>query len=211
MEYRNITVVDSASNNKVTINTNATTFGELKQAVIAAGVSIEGKDWLEGITKTIPVEDNSLLPQNVQYKGQATNSLVYMLTNTGKNIKSGVLSRKECYEYIKNNDLSKDIKKQSGRNYTNLSTDSLNALIEDVVSIDSEKKVEKTSELETKYKDLLKALSPLMYFMISSIGFLEDLVKVADDIIKDTKDNFNNIPKNIKFTSKDIENMFNNK
>lgn len=89
MEQRKIIIVDSSSNKKVVINTAATTFGELKTAARAAGINYEGKDWLEGITKTSPVSDDSQLPVNVNYKGQLTNNLVYMLTNTNKRIKSG--------------------------------------------------------------------------------------------------------------------------
>ena len=90
METRKIIIVDSASNRKVELNTDATTFGELKRAARAAGINYDGKDWLEGITKTSPVGDDSLLPTNVNYKGTVTNNLVYMLTNTNKRIRSGV-------------------------------------------------------------------------------------------------------------------------
>ena len=90
MENRKIIIVDSSSNQKVVVNTDAETFGELKKAARAAGINYEGKDWLEGITKTSPVGDDSLLPTNVNYKGTVTNNLVYMLTNTNKRIRSGV-------------------------------------------------------------------------------------------------------------------------
>ena len=90
MEQRKIIIVDSSSNRKVTVTTDATSFGELKRAARAAGISYEGKDWLEGITKTSPVGDDSLLPTNVNYKGTTTNNLVYMLTNTNKRIRSGI-------------------------------------------------------------------------------------------------------------------------
>lgn len=89
MENRKIIIVDSSSNQKVVVNTDAETFGELKRAARNAGINYEGKDWLEGITKTSPVGDDSLLPTNVNYKGTITNNLVYMLTNTNKRIKSG--------------------------------------------------------------------------------------------------------------------------
>ena len=89
METRKIIIVDSASNRKVELNTDATTFGELKRAARAAGINYDGKDWLEGITKTMPTTDDSLLPTNVTYKGNVTNNLAYMLTNTNEKIKSG--------------------------------------------------------------------------------------------------------------------------
>ena len=90
MENRKIIIVDSSSNQKVVVDTDAETFGELKRAARNAGINYEGKDWLEGITKTSPVGDDSLLPTNVNYKGTVTNNLVYMLTNTNKRIRSGV-------------------------------------------------------------------------------------------------------------------------
>ena len=71
MENRKIIIVDSSSNQKVVINTDAETFGELKRAARKAGI-------------------DSLLPVNVNYKGTITNNLVYMLTNTNKRIKSGI-------------------------------------------------------------------------------------------------------------------------
>ena len=47
MEARTIWVLDRATNTHVKIITDATTFGELKQAAKAAGVNYEGKDWRE--------------------------------------------------------------------------------------------------------------------------------------------------------------------
>lgn len=103
METRKIMIVDSSANRKVVINTDATTFGELKRAARAAGVNFEGKDWLEGITKTSPMADESLLPTNVNFKGTTTNNLVYMLTNTNKKIRSGVKFEQIIENFIYNN------------------------------------------------------------------------------------------------------------
>lgn len=122
---RKIIIVDSASNKQVTISTDAEKFGDLKAAVCAAGISIEGKDWLEGLTKTQPVSDDSVLPSNVNYKGKVTNDLVYMLTNTNKRTKSGAMSRADAYAAIKKNNWGTDVKAKFGKNYTNCTTDQL--------------------------------------------------------------------------------------
>lgn len=128
MEQRKIIIVDSSSNRKVTVNTDATSFGELKRAARAAGINYEGKDWLEGLTKTSPVSDDSLLPVNVNYKGTVTNNLVYMLTNTNKRIRSG-MNRQEAYAEIKKLGLAEDVKKKFGRNFTQVGTNDLIAFI----------------------------------------------------------------------------------
>jgi hypothetical protein len=88
MEVRKIYINDTARNNVITLETDATTFGEVKAAAIAAGVDVSDKDWLEGITKTTPTSDDSLLPTNVSYKGQVTNDLVFLLTNTNKKLRA---------------------------------------------------------------------------------------------------------------------------
>ena len=111
---RKIIIVDSASNSQTPITTDATTFGQLKAAVRAAGINIDGKDWLEGLTKTQPMSDDALLPTNVNYKGQVTNNLVYMLTNTNKKTRSGAMSYNEMKSYIKNNGLAAEFQ-QIGR------------------------------------------------------------------------------------------------
>lgn len=138
MEKRKITIVDSQSGSKVEIMTDATTFGELKKAVVNAGINVTNKDWLEGITKTSPRSDESVLPTNVKYvpkrgenagKEIITNNLVYMLTNVEKKIKSG-MDRKEAYAKVKELNLADSIKKEFGRNFTQVSTENLVSFVE---------------------------------------------------------------------------------
>ena len=138
MEQREILIVDSSANRKIVVNTNATTFGELKVAARAAGINFEGKSWLEGLTKTEPTSDDSILPTNVPYVPKegpnagrqiTTNNLVYMITNTNKRIKSG-MSRQEVYTEIRKYNLSNAIKERFGRNFTQVSTNVLISFID---------------------------------------------------------------------------------
>jgi hypothetical protein len=134
-----------------TLSTNATTFGELKQDMVNAGIVIDGLSFLEGFTKTEFTQDDAALPQSVMYRGEMKTDLAFMLSRPDKNIKSGACdmdnldadtcnnciercdcempitrTRKECYEFIQTRGLKDEIKRLYGRPYTNLSTAQLN-------------------------------------------------------------------------------------
>lgn len=125
---RTITIFDSATNRRITLNGDYTTFGEVKAAAIQAGINVTGKDWLEGLTKTQPAGDDSILPTNIPHKDQVTNDLVYMLTNTNKQIKSGA-DRKALYEKIAALGLKDFIKRKYNRNFTQVSSSDLEAVV----------------------------------------------------------------------------------
>ena len=90
-------------------------------------INISGLTFTEGITKTQLLTRESLLPTNVQFRGQVTNNLVMLLTNTTKQIRSGAYpsNRKEFGDYIKKNNLGEAIKQEFGDNWTRVSTDKL--------------------------------------------------------------------------------------
>lgn len=152
MESRKITILDSETQSKHVIETNAETFGELKQLARQAGINIEGKDWLEGFTKTSPRDDSSVLPVNVPYKGQRTNNLVYMLTNTNKKTSSGY-DRKALYAEIKELNLAVKIKEAFGDNYTRLKSKVLAKFIDEHKNSKTERKEEKPTNTDTKTEE----------------------------------------------------------
>lgn len=191
MEQRKIVIIDSSSNRKVTVTTDATSFGELKRAARAAGINYEGKDWLEGLTKTSPVSDDSLLPVNVNYKGTITNNLVYMLTNTNKRIKNG-MSRAEIYAEIKKLGLAEEVKATFGRNFTQVGTKELIAFIEEnsrKVSKGTPKKKEdpKTPSCcnyEAMYNLLVEAIAKFLVSIPQEI--LDTVAEVSKNIVPET-------------------------
>lgn len=135
MENREILVANTKTQKRSKVTTDATTLGELKQALSAAGVDYSGMTFTEGISKTQLLDDATQLPQNVMYKGQATNNLVILLTNTKKNIASGIGTRQEAYQIIKDNNLQDEIKNVYGRNFTQVPTANLWELIDNGVII----------------------------------------------------------------------------
>lgn len=143
---REILIANTKTQKRSKITTSATTLGELKTDLRAAGIDFSGMTFTEGISKTQLLSDDTQLPQNVMYKGQPTNNLVILLTNTKKNIASGVLSRKEAYNLIKQNSLENAVKIEFGRNFTQVPTLDLIKFIEANVKKSEAPKTDNTEQ-----------------------------------------------------------------
>ena len=133
MENREILIANTKTQRRSKITTDATTLGELKSALSAAGIDYSGMTFTEGISKTQLLDNSTQLPQNVMFKGQPTNNLVILLTNTKKNIASGIhaADRQAAYSIIKDYGFQEDIKAVFGRNFTQVPTTDLQQFIEE--------------------------------------------------------------------------------
>ena len=130
MEARKITVVSTRNQKKSVIMSAATTLAELKADLRQNGIDYEGMTFYEGTSKIELKDDNSVLPHDVPYKGQTTNELVFMLTNTNKKIRSGAaMSRADVYAAIKANGLQGECVKRFGKNFTMCKTADLITLV----------------------------------------------------------------------------------
>ena len=118
------TIVDSESQRTKEIKSNATNIAELKRDLRQNGFNVEGKTIQEALTRTEFKDDSSLLPHDVSYKGSITNNLVFRLTKTNKQVKSG-MDRKEVYAKIKELNFGEAIKAEFGKNFTQCSTNDL--------------------------------------------------------------------------------------
>ena len=125
-----VSVVNTRTQGRNNIESNAETLGQLKEELRAAGISFDGMTFMEGSTKTELKDDSSILPTNVPVKrggvatGETTNNLVFFLTAPEKHISSGaVADRKEAYAYMKSHpEVAKAFTAKFGKNYTNGST-----------------------------------------------------------------------------------------
>lgn len=199
---RKIIIVDSASNSQTPITTDATTFGQLKAAVRAAGVNIDGKDWLEGLTKTQPMSDDALLPTNVNYKGQVTNNLVYMLTNTNKKTRSGAMSYTEMKSYIKNNGLAAEFQQKYGKNYTQGKTTEFQEFIA-AHSAPASTEGKTDVDYKERYESMVYAIACFFSAIDEEMG--ADINKVLEEM--DAK-KAKNAPVDMDFSGSDISSMF---
>lgn len=130
MEARKITVIQTKNQKKSVIMSSATTLAELKSDLRDNNIDYDGMTFFEGTSKVELINDNSVLPHDVPYKGTVTNELVFMLTNTNKKIRSGAMSRAETYEAIKSNSLQAACVAKYGKNFTQCSTAALIELVE---------------------------------------------------------------------------------
>ena len=131
MEVRKITVVINSTNETRTIETDATTLGQLKSDLLAAGIETDGLVFFEGLTRTEMVDDESRLPVDVTRNGNVTNNLVFMLTRPKANIKSGADNlRTLLYSKIREYELQDKAITTFGYNFTNCSNAELTELID---------------------------------------------------------------------------------
>ena len=130
MEARKITVVSTRNQKKSVIMSAATTLAELKADLRQNGIDYDGMTFYEGTSKVELKDNASVLPHDVPYKGQLTNELVFMLTNTNKKIRSGAdMSRADAYAAIKAKGLQEECVKRFGKNFTTCKTADLVALV----------------------------------------------------------------------------------
>ena len=189
MEARKITVVSTRNQKKSIIMSAATTLAELKADLRQYGIDYDGMTFYEGTSKVELKDDTSVLPHDVLYKGQTTNELVFMLTNTNKKIKSGAdMSRADAYAAIKAKGLQGECMKRFGKNFTMCKTADLIALInEKSVSKPAPTAPTKVEPKEqsgtTEYVDI-KARAVLSRLLT----ILEDNATLEDDEAEEIKD-----------------------
>nr|DAJ62927.1 MAG TPA: hypothetical protein [Crassvirales sp.] len=129
MEARTITIISESGNGHKTIQSSAETLGELKRDLAQNGIDYEGKTFREGLSRTELVDDASVLPRDLDWKGAKTNNLVFTLTTANKKIRSGAMSRPETYEAVKKAGLQDAIKAKFGKNFTQVGTADLEAFL----------------------------------------------------------------------------------
>ena len=134
MDVRKITVVSTRDQKRTIVETDATTLGELKSALTTAGVDFSDMTFYEALTRTELLDNDSVLPHDVPYKGEVTNELVFMLTNPNKKIKSGAFSeaRVALYNEIISGNHADAVAEKYGKNFTNCSNAELAAFLDEM-------------------------------------------------------------------------------
>lgn len=183
MEVREILIANTKNQTRTKLETAATTLGELKADMDAANIDYSDMTFTEGISKTKLLDDASQLPQNVMYKGQTTNNLVILLTNTTKKISSGLMSRKELYDYIKKNGLQQGIQEAYGRNFTQVPTRNLVFYVEDFMEqtgIEPENPAPEPAETSKT--------NPCSTYHITLTGLVTDILTLLYNTVEDCLD-----------------------
>ena len=169
METRKITIVATREQKKYVIDSAATTLGELKADLDNVGINYKDMTFMEGLTRTEILSDDSILPHDVERVNRetgetfVTNELVFMLTNTAKKISSGVVcaDRKSCYSYIKEHGMQDAIQRTFGKNFTQVKTEDLILFIKNEASVVAPAQVtapEHTECVDLKARKAIKML-----------------------------------------------------
>lgn len=186
---REILIANTKTQKRSKVTTSATTLGELKADLRAAGIDYNGMTFTEGISKTQLLDDATQLPQNVIYKGQPTNNLVILLTNTKKNIASGIMTRKEAYQAIKEHNLQDAVKEEFGRNFTQVPTSDLLVFLAQRGATEIHKTLNEEPTKEEIIDNTGKIMDPEFEKEETTDTDDKDLPDYISDIITDTRMN----------------------
>ena len=171
-------VSDTETQQTITIQSNATTLGELKRDLRAAGLKTDGKTISEGITGVEFKNDDSILPTEVTYKGKKRTGLVFRMTTENKKIESGAMTRDEVVNELKSRNLIGVVKDKTGRNYTNVSTAVLIEILEEnattVSAQDQKECCEECCEEYNVFEELDKAIDTLLNIKLTLIHAAAD-------------------------------------
>ena len=157
---RQITIYESSKNGKITVfdNVECNTRGELKALLREKGIDYNDKEFVEGVTNTKLLSDDSVLPTNIPFKGKITNDVFINLLNKDTKIKSGInyaeLSRVELLRAAK--PYATEIEATIGVNYTRAKSADIVAFLEKKEVKPSSKKEEKGGCSVEKKLNMLK-------------------------------------------------------
>lgn len=126
---RNITIVFQETGKRVNLEGTFATLKDVKDALLEQDINTNDMEFMEGISKTKMSEPDAQLPTNILYKGKHTNNLVFLVTRIGKKIASGSSARALLYASIRELNLQEDCKKAFGKNYTLVSNEDLEWLV----------------------------------------------------------------------------------
>lgn len=198
MNTKKFTVVDTRTNRTKTFESTANTVGELKADLRREGIDPTDMAIQEGLTKTeLGDNDGAYLPHDVPYRGGTTNNLVFRLTQKEKKIRSGVMSRSEAYDKVKELGLTDMIAKKYGKNFTMCKTSDLIAEIEACECTDKE-------NYGCDYRPVaLDAFKALLHALVNNDAITEEEAMEIADIL-----GIELFPDDAIYSNSEIDQMF---
>lgn len=188
MQVRKILVANSKTQQRYELQSAATTLGELKAELRDQNIDYGGMTFTEGFSKTQLLSDDSLLPTNVMHRGQVTNDLVILLTNTTKKIASGVEDRTRVAAYELINSLGEDVKDAIrdafGRNYTQVTTADLWNFLDEYNDEDEDYDENDENEEEYDTKEIVSGVNDALKTTLSVLNTALDTLNVAQATVQ---------------------------
>ena len=209
---RTITIVSTDAPKNV-FEADVTTVGELRKELRLKGIDFVGKSMFEGITKADygNATNDTVLPHDLTWKGEVTNSLVFMITKAKKNIDSGmgsVSSRCDLFEKIRNLGIAGTIKAEFGTDYTHLSSEILSNFIEKHCNSEVQESISKKEIVDNidnqNAQKIVRLKGAILAFIAMTV--IEELISVEE--IADTLSSHGFEATSKGASNQDIEEMF---
>lgn len=193
---RQITIYESAKNGKITVfnDVECETLGDLKTLLRNKGIDYTGKEFVEGVTNTKLIADDSRIPTNIPFKGSTTNDVFINILNKDTKVKSGVsyseLSRADLLRAAK--PYASEIEASLGVNYTRAKSADIAAFLnkrnaapekktEEAPVVKTSKEEKGSSDVEKKLEMLKKAVL-LIADMSECTEEVEEALEGWDDV-----------------------------
>ena len=184
---RTITVYNSTTQTKTVFeNVDITTLGEFKTLLREKNINYSDMDFQEGVSQTHLLNDSSILPSNIPYKGQLTNDLVIFMTLKNNKVKSGAdfssMDRRSLLAFIKERGFAPEINEEFGQNYTRISSASLASWLTAKMDGDAETlPQEVTKPAENPSSGIVNAFSALVFLLMDD-GYIskEDAERLSE-------------------------------
>lgn len=175
---RQITIYESSRNGKITVfnDVECNTLAELKSLLREKGIDYSDKEFVEGVTNTKLIADDSRIPTNIPFKGKTTNDVFINILNKDTKIKSGIdyeeLSRAELLHIAKPYALQIEVR--CGSNYTRAKSSDIIAFL---TGLDKG-----TEEEEPKEEPKAPCCNNNLELLKEAVMRLAEILKVEDEI-----------------------------
>lgn len=205
---RQVTIYESALNGKITVlnDVEVSTLGELKELLRQKNINYSGMDFIEGVTNTKLLNDDSRIPENIPFKGKVTNNVFINILKKESKISSGCnyesLNRKELLAIAK--EYAQAILEVFGKNFTQVKSIDLIHFLEENESEKGNNECNEEEEKENECTEYVEVpLVEAVVTMINTLGIgdavVEALTQHKDDANKSESE----------FTAEDIAKFIN--
>ena len=186
---RQITIYESAKNGKITVfdDVGVSTLGELKSLLREKGIDYNNKEFVEGVTNTKLLSDDSQIPTNIPFKGQTTNDVFINILNKDTKIRSGInyseLSRGDLLRAAK--PYAAEIEATLGANYTRAKSADIAKFL---MGKDNKNKPAPAEQVENKEEEPVKEAKKEGADVSKKLDMLKDAVLFLANEIDTTAD-----------------------
>lgn len=192
---RQVTIYESALNGKVTVlnDVDVTTLGDVKRLLDEKGINYHDMDFIEGVTNTKLLGDDSRLPENIPFKGKYTDNIFINILKKESKIKSGGMTRSELLAAAK--PYKDEIEKKFNANYTRVKSADIEAFLQTkkagqpIATQPAEAPVEKENpEGDSPEGDKITRLEKAILYLAEDADLLPEVQEILNPVPQKPKE-----------------------